>query len=115
MLRLKKLREAKGITQLEFSRAIGAAPSTVGMWEQGRRTPDSDTLTRIAQYFGVSIDYLLGNDTPSYYNDPEVAAMAEELRTRPGLRVLFDASKDLRKEDIEFVLQMVERMRGQGD
>ena len=108
MIRLKELRERKGITQLEFSKDMGVAPSTVGMWEQGRNEPDSETLKSIAQYFNISLDYLMGNETPEYYNDPEVARIAQEMHDEPGRRVLFDASRGLSKESIEEVRKFIE-------
>ena len=60
--RFKKLRAGKRISQKELAAALEVSPPAVGLWEQGRRQPDSDTLVRIANFFGVSTDYLLGND-----------------------------------------------------
>lgn len=57
--RLKKLRKDICISQEDLAKKLGTAASTVGMWEQGRRMPDSDTLTLIADLFDVSTDYLL--------------------------------------------------------
>lgn len=57
---LKELRNQKGWTQADLSAMLKVSPSTVGMWEQGRREPDYDYLTRIADIFEVSTDYLLG-------------------------------------------------------
>lgn len=66
-LPLKQLREDRGITQSELSKALKISPSTVGMWEQGRREPDYEMLSQIADYFNVSTDYLLGRkSTPAY-------------------------------------------------
>lgn len=63
-IKLKSLREAKGISQKEFAANIGVAQSSVGMWESGKREPRTlDQLKRIADYFGVSTDYLLERDT----------------------------------------------------
>ena len=64
-LPLKILRERKGITQAELSKLLNISPSTVGMWEQGRREPDYNNLKRLANIFDVSADYLIGNETPS--------------------------------------------------
>jgi repressor LexA len=62
MIHLKELREKKGLTQLELSKILKISPSTIGMYEQGRRTPDTIILKKISEIFGVTIDYLLGND-----------------------------------------------------
>ena len=45
---------------------------------------------------------------PSYYHDPEVAQMANEIKDNPGMRILFDASRDLKKESIEEVVKFIE-------
>ena len=62
ILPLKQLRAGKRISQFELSKALKISPSAVGMWEQGRREPDYEMLKRIADYFDVSADYLLGRE-----------------------------------------------------
>ncbi|MCU9809307.1 helix-turn-helix domain-containing protein [Paraclostridium sp. AKS46] len=57
---LKQLRESTGLSQVDLAKIIGVSPSTIGMYEQGRRTPDLEVLTEIATHFQVSVDYLLG-------------------------------------------------------
>jgi toxin-antitoxin system, antitoxin component, xre family len=53
--------------------------------------------------------YFLEEDFPtSYYDDPEVAAIANEMKDNPNIRVLFDASRGLSKESIEEVRRFVE-------
>lgn len=58
--RLRKLRENKGITQKELGKAIAIGNVTLSQYESNTRTPDIDTLMKIANYFGVTTDYLLG-------------------------------------------------------
>ena len=76
------------------------------------------TLQVFADRAGLTKQYIsmLENNKNSkngkgYYTDPEVAEYAEELRTNPKYRLLFDASKDLSKEDIDFVVDMIERLK----
>lgn len=64
-MRLKEIREHKRITQAELAKALKISPSAVGMYEQGRREPDHETLNKIADFFNVSIDYLLGREKPT--------------------------------------------------
>lgn len=59
-IRLKELRESKGLSQYAFAAEFNISQSTVGNWEAGTRTPDSKTLSSLADYFGVSVDYILG-------------------------------------------------------
>lgn len=58
--RLKELRKEKGITQKQFSEIFQVASGTIAMWEIGKRQPDIQMIDRIASYFEVSVDYLLG-------------------------------------------------------
>lgn len=57
---LKNLRERKHISQYKLADDIGVAQSTVGMWESGRANPPLPMLEKLAEYFGVSVDHLLG-------------------------------------------------------
>ena len=61
---LKTIRTQQDIRQSDLAKAIGVSPSTIGMYEQGRRDPDSDTVIKLAEYFNVTTDYLLGNSNP---------------------------------------------------
>jgi len=60
---LKKLRESAGLSQEQLGDLIGVSKSTIGMYEQGKRMPNTNTILKdIASYFGVTIDYLVGFD-----------------------------------------------------
>ena len=58
--KLKELRAAHGITQPMLAHVLDVSIGAVGNWETGNRTPDTEMLDRIARYFNVSVDYLLG-------------------------------------------------------
>ena len=60
MLRLKELREQKHLTQDGLGIKLSISQSTISAYEIGDRTPDLDMLITIANFFGVSIDYLVG-------------------------------------------------------
>lgn len=57
---LKSLRKSNGLTQDELAKVLKVSRSTIGMYENGLREPDYETLESIADYFNVDIDYLLG-------------------------------------------------------
>lgn len=64
-LRLSKLRKDSGLTQNELSKKIGISRATYAQYEIGRREPDIDTIQRLADFFSVSIDYIIGRvDNP---------------------------------------------------
>lgn len=58
--RLRNLRESKELTQLELSKQINIGNVTLSQYESNKRKPDNDTLVQIADFFDVSVDYLLG-------------------------------------------------------
>lgn len=80
MYHLRELRTQKGLTQAELSKALQVSASSIGMYEQGRREPDNETLGRIANFFHVSTDYLLGRT-----DEPHTPAPAEPPAPKPEL------------------------------
>lgn len=60
---IKKLRTACGITQVELAKALGVTKQSVSNWENDNIQPSIDMLIRLAEFFQVSTDYMLGLDT----------------------------------------------------
>lgn len=58
-LRLKEIRKSKGITQLKMAMDLNANQNTISRYETGEREPSLLELIKIADYFNVSVDYLL--------------------------------------------------------
>jgi transcriptional regulator with XRE-family HTH domain len=88
MEKLKELRSAKGMTQSQLGEYIGAKKSAVCLWESGKRQPDQETLVRLASFFSVTVDYLLGNDdvvVSKTETAPAPDARAEAKRLLEGL------------------------------
>ena len=61
MNRIKELRLSKAIKQVDFAKMLGVSQATVSGWESEKYQPDRDTLIKMASYFDVSVDYLIGN------------------------------------------------------
>lgn len=79
---LKKLRNEKGLSQEELASIINVSKSTIGMYEQGNRMPKADaTLKKLAEYFNVTIDYLMGFSE----NRHPTPAITEDYVTFPVL------------------------------
>ena len=90
--KIKELRKNSGMTQSELAKKLGISPSAVGMYEQGRREPDSEMLLRLCEVFSVSTDTLLGNSTGVDEKSRELTDVFDEftqlLSTQQGL--MFD-------------------------
>ena len=60
--KIKNLRKGMNLTQSQLCEKIGIAQSTLGMIEKNRTAPGRKTLIKIANFFGVTVDYLLTDD-----------------------------------------------------
>ena len=60
---LKKLRHQKKLTQKQRANFLNVSTSTYSLWEQGRNQPDIDRVKELADFFDVTVDYLLGRET----------------------------------------------------
>jgi len=70
-VRLKEIREGKLMSQKELAQKLRVASSTLSQWEAGKRQPDYETIIKLADYFNVSVDYLLGRtDSPDIIVEP---------------------------------------------
>ena len=72
--KLKELRKKNNLTQVEFAKIFNISNGTVGNWEAGIRQPDHEMLSKIADYYNVSVDYILERE-----NSP---SPADELNER---------------------------------
>lgn len=116
----KKLRLAAGLTQEQLAKRLGISRSRIGMYETGNREPDFETLELIADFFNVDVDYLIGRtqkttvipESNGYYFDPETAALAQQLKDNPDLRVLLDAGRDMTPDEMRALINLVKTMKG---
>lgn len=57
---IRELRVEKNLWQADVAKALNVTITTISRWELGKQEPDFDMLIKIAKYFGVTTDYLLG-------------------------------------------------------
>src|SRR5699024_1397044 len=77
--KLTYLRNSNNLSQAELAKKLNINRSSIGMFESNARTPTTDTLVRYAQFFNVSIDYLMGtsqNSNPEKYTIPVYASIS---------------------------------------
>ena len=84
-MRLKQIRKERGVKQTTLCAALGIAQSTLSSWENSIYEPDQNTTLKLADYFGVTVDYLLGRDEPSLTPTP---APTDNTITEERLRAL---------------------------
>ena len=115
---LKELRSAFGMTQDELAQALGISRSRIGMYELGQREPDFETLEKLADYFNVDYDFLLGRTNKTtllpesgYYGNPKTYQTAQAVFDNPSLRLLFEAAQGVSPENIELAAEMLRRFK----
>ncbi len=105
--KFEKLINERGIKTADVAEATGIKKPTFTAWKNGKYTPKADKIQKIADYLEVPMSYFY-EEPEQYYNNEETAKLAEEMAVRPGLRVLFDASRDLSDESLKMFAEMIE-------
>lgn len=113
---IRRLRESHGMSQAEFGQIAGVTDKAVSTWENGLKIPRMGAVQKIADYFHIPKSEILDDDherkgPPLVNDDPELTEYLETLRTRPEMRMLFSASKDATKEDVEKAVAIIEALR----
>lgn len=106
----EQLLQKFGVTPYKISKETGVTQTSLSNWKNGKSKPSTQTLQKIADYFGVSVDYLMTGeekDGDKYYINEETAEMAQALFENRDLRVLFDAAKDASPEDLKTTYDML--------
>ncbi len=114
---LKNLLYTHDMTQKQAADAVGVSPQTFNTWTQGKAIPRMGKIQKLADMFRVPKSELIdfGRDTEkSYYLDPDVAAAAQRAYDDPDTRMLLDAKRDLSKDDFDYVVGLVKRLRNGG-
>ncbi|MFC7783318.1 helix-turn-helix domain-containing protein [Rossellomorea sp. GCM10028870] len=101
---IKKLRERENISQKDFAQKIGVSNVVLSRYEKDERKPDYDMLKKIADYFEVSIDFLLGREEKANSKEDtleEVNKLVKEYGIEQFGFFDIEKWKDLSQEDIE--------------
>lgn len=104
-MKLKDIRLEKGLTQRQIADYIGCAPSVYSRYETGDREPSIDTLIQLSRCLGMTIDRIVGNDTPADrgLTSYEVALInaarsADDRAREDALNMLLAHKVDTKKE-----------------
>lgn len=114
---LESLLQERGISGGKMSADLGMSRSFMTELRKGRaKSITADTAQKIANYFGVSVEYLLGQETKKAptnegERDDELTEYLDMLRTRPECRMLFSLAKGATKDDVERAVAIIEALR----
>lgn len=120
---INELLKDKGVSASKMMSELGFSSGLYSQWKSGKQKPSRDKLEKIAEYFSVSVDYLLGNaSTVQAYDendnlvviDDETRDIIDSLRTNPEMKMLFSVTKKATKDDIIKAVKIIEALKDNG-
>lgn len=84
--RLRQLRTSADLSQMEFAKQVKTSKSSINMYERGEREPGFETLERIADFFNVDMDYLLGKSDIANRSQAAFTSIAPNIMPMPEMR-----------------------------
>lgn len=119
----EELLQKYGVSTYKVSKDTGIAQSVFSSWKNGVSTPKQDKMQIIADYFNVSLEYIMtgkekdGGET--YYLNDETREIAQEIFENPDLKSLFNMSRKMPPErlkaHIEFIKNLYKQENGEDD
>ncbi len=105
--RIKELRKSRNMNQTQLGKLVGVSTSAIGMYEQGRRDPDTSTLLNIARIFDVSMDYLVGAcDLPERFDIDSISkSVAKNLMDQPALMFNAECYTDEELSELSLLIE----------
>lgn len=107
----EQLLQKFGVTTADVCKATGIGQSTISNWKNRRNLISGKNAQLIANYFNVSVDYLMtGEEKKSdkkYYLNDETAKIAQAIFENKELQMLFDAAQDATPEDLQTAYNML--------
>lgn len=113
--RIRYYLKINGITQLELSKKLGVGTTSVYNWCNGIKIPRMNKIEAMCELFQCKRSDLMedkdnSDDNELYYLNNDTKDMAQFLYENPDYKVLFDSARKVKKEDIAFIKEMMDRM-----
>lgn len=102
--RLANLRERKGLSQAALADKINKSQSSIAMWETNKRRVPEDALIILADFYDVSIDYLMGRDVPRWASQDDVIELEKLLDNNVNMAYGGESLTENEKQRVKDVL-----------
>ncbi len=108
--RIKEVAAEKGYSINRLEKELGFPRSSISKFN--KNVPSMEKIRKISELLDVSIVYLLdGPYENAYYLDPETARIAQQVFDNPDLKLLFEAARDVRPENLKLAAEMLRRFK----
>lgn len=110
--RIENLRKSNGISQGKLEKELGFSNGSISKWKNSM--PKLERLQKIADYFGVTVDYLMtGEEKEGYYLNEETAKLAQEMFEDEDMRSLFDMKRNMPPERFKAHMEFMKNLYNQ--
>lgn len=106
-----RLLESQGKAQNELADYMNVTQAAVSNWCKGKKTPRMSKIDKICEFFGVNRSDILEEHESGYYVNDGVAEIVQALLDNPNMKLLFDAAKGSKGEDIHMAADLLERLK----
>ena len=107
--RIVNLCEKMGISQSKLEKDLGIAKGSVTKWKT--QEPRHSTIEKVANYFGVSVEYIMtGEENTGYYLNGETAKLAQEMFEDEDMRSLFDMKRKMPPERFKAHMEFMKNL-----
>lgn len=110
--RIEDLRNSRHISQGKLEKELGFSNGSISKWKTS--TPTPDRLQKLADYFGVSVEYIMTGKEPNseaYYLNDETREIAQEIFDNPDLKSLFDMSRKMSPERLKAHIEFMKNLQ----
>ena len=108
---IKELCRKSGTTITALEKDLGFGRGSLSKLKNGGQA-SGDRLKKVADYFGVSVAYLMDEQTEEdYYIDPDAKQIAQEIFDNPNLRALFHAARDVKPESLKIAADLIAKLK----
>ena len=109
--RFSELCKSNGVSANAVCATLGLSTATATHWKNGS-IPNGKELIKVADYFGVTVDYLMGNDTTITEEDIKLNAIRQEIRDNPEMQALFELTRNATAEELKQYAEVIKALRG---
>ena len=111
-MKIKEFRKAAGMTQEELGNKVGASAVSIHFYENGKQSPDVETLKKLADALCTSVDALIDHNQETHNEEWE---FRENMRNNPNYRLLFSAAKAAKPEHLRAAVAVLQSFKEGND
>lgn len=105
----EQLCQKKGVTSYKVSKETSISQTTLSRWKTSGKDPNKNVLVKLADYFGVTVDYIINGDTTAgHYLSEEALKEAQEMYSDSDMRFLYDAKKKMSPQGFRAMRKSIE-------